>query len=47
MGDIDDPHNPPDQREPHSNEGIDRTEHQSPDEDFSEVGHDDPNGIVE
>ena len=46
VGNIDNSHDPPNKGEAHSYEGINRTQHESPDEDFDEVGHDDPSMIV-
>jgi hypothetical protein len=45
MGDIDNPHDPPNKGEAHSHKGINRTQHQSSDEDFDEVGHGIPSTI--
>ena len=45
MGDVDNSNHSPDERETHSHQGVNRAEHESPDEDFNKVGHDDPSMI--
>jgi len=49
VGNVDNPHHSPDKREAHSNQGVNRTEHQPPDEDLDKIGHDHPSmiGIME
>jgi protein required for attachment to host cells len=47
MGDVDNPNHSPDERETHSHQGVNRAEHEPPDEDFNKVGHDNLNRSLE
>ncbi len=49
MRNVDDPYHSPDKREAHSHQGVDRAEHQPPDEDFDKIDHINPSmiGVME